>query len=407
MMFLNNINLDQNELLNGVIHKSTSTTRPSTPVVGQLTYDTEEFTLYSWNGTAWVSISDQDAVLSIIGTSPINAYENANRQVTISIDSATGGATPALGAIALGGDLNGTGTTALVPVVSGVGYGTADAETASSIHTAVGKSHDQNTDTGTTNTTFQIDSDASGPKLKNVSSSLELRNAADDAYANLRVNDLHVNGTLTYVHSTDVYMGDSIITLNAQVMQNTSNSNGGVDIKRLLADESGGTDTITGVGVVITGSGTTFLTDVSVGDVLIFGTQRRTITKIISDTSLEVDEAFNPQPSGDNFSWANQANARIYFDNSTGSWKVIDGSTTDLQTFQLARKYAANIGNGTDKDIIVTHNLNTRDVTVSVLLNSGTYEVVMVDWDATTVDTITLHFKKIPTTSQYRVVITG
>jgi hypothetical protein len=47
-------------------------------------------------------------------------------------------------------------------------------------------SHSQNTDTGTTGTTFHIDSDNTGPKIKNNSGALEARNSADDAYANMR-----------------------------------------------------------------------------------------------------------------------------------------------------------------------------------------------------------------------------
>lgn len=47
---------------------------------------------------------------------------------------------------------------------------------------AVTKKHSQNTDTGTTQTTFQIDSGNSGPKIKNNSGVLEARNSADDAY---------------------------------------------------------------------------------------------------------------------------------------------------------------------------------------------------------------------------------
>lgn len=47
---------------------------------------------------------------------------------------------------------------------------------------AVTKKHSQNTDTGTTQTTFQIDSGNSGPKVKNNSGVLEARNSADNAY---------------------------------------------------------------------------------------------------------------------------------------------------------------------------------------------------------------------------------
>lgn len=44
--------------------------------------------------------------------------------------------------------------------------------------------------TGTLSTTFQIDSDASGPKLKNNAGILEVRNAADDDYADIKCHSL-------------------------------------------------------------------------------------------------------------------------------------------------------------------------------------------------------------------------
>ena len=189
-------------------------------------------------------------------------------------------------------------------------------------------------------------------------------------------------------------------------MNSANNTSGGVDVKRLLADEVG-TGTVSGTTNVITGSGTSFTTDLSVGDVLIVGAERKTVTKIVSDTSLEIDSAFDTPPSASAYSFANQANARIFFDNSTGLWKVIDGATTSLQSFPLVRKYSATIGDGTNKSYVITHNLNTQDVTVAVRYTASDYQAVMTDWKATSVNTITVLFKKAPTSNEFRVVITG
>lgn len=57
--------------------------------------------------------------------------------------------------------------------------------------------HTQNTDTGTTSSTFQLDNDDSGPKLKNNSGVTEIRNAADDAYANIKAADVVASGNIT------------------------------------------------------------------------------------------------------------------------------------------------------------------------------------------------------------------
>jgi hypothetical protein len=50
----------------------------------------------------------------------------------------------------------------------------------------VAKIHNQNSDTGTTSTTFQIDSENSGPKLKNDNSILNIRNELDNTDAPIK-----------------------------------------------------------------------------------------------------------------------------------------------------------------------------------------------------------------------------
>jgi hypothetical protein len=70
-------------------------------------------------------------------------------------------------------------------------------------------------------------------------------------------------------------------------------------------------------------------------------------------------------------------------------------------------KYSANVGNGSDTTITITHNLGTRDVVVSVHEASGTYERVYPDIQHATTNTVDLVFASAPTSNQYRVVIIG
>lgn len=72
-----------------------------------------------------------------------------------------------------------------------------------------------------------------------------------------------------------------------------------------------------------------------------------------------------------------------------------------------AARYSVDIGNGALTSIVVTHNLNTRDVVVGIRLTGSPYTMVQVDWAATTVNTITLTFAVAPTASQYRVTVIG
>ena len=104
---------------------------------------------------------------------------------------------------------------------------------------------------------------------------------------------------------------------------------------------------------------------------------------------------------------SDRADAEMYFDNTNGVWKVKNGATDDLQTHQVARKYSVAIGNGADTSLVVTHNLNTRDVTVTVRETGSPYAVVFPDIEMTSVDTITVKFATAPTENQYTVVVVG
>lgn len=71
-----------------------------------------------------------------------------------------------------------------------------------------------------------------------------------------------------------------------------------------------------------------------------------------------------------------------------------------------ALKHAENLGDGVATSFVVTHNFNTRDVTVAVYDNS-TYEQVEVGVALTTVNSVTISFSVAPSASAYRVVIMG
>ena len=70
-------------------------------------------------------------------------------------------------------------------------------------------------------------------------------------------------------------------------------------------------------------------------------------------------------------------------------------------------KYASSIGNGSATSFVVTHNLGTQDVTVTVRENASPYAVVYADIELTNTNTITVLFAVAPTNNQYRVVVIG
>jgi hypothetical protein len=87
-----------------------------------------------------------------------------------------------------------------------------------------------------------------------------------------------------------------------------------------------------------------------------------------------------------------------------------DGITVNADSVVIDRavvvtKYAETIGDGTNTSYTVTHNLNTRDVIVSLYDTSSPYAEVMADVEHSTTNTITLLFSVAPTTNKYRVVV--
>jgi len=203
--------------------------------------------------------------------------------------------------------------------------------------------HTQNTDTGTSNATFQLGG-ASGIKIKNGNGGLELqiRNAADNGYGNLRVGDLYVEGTTTTIESNTVSIGDSTLELNSDITTSATNSDGGITIKRLASDN----------------------------------TTRKDAKLIFNNSSGK---------------WETTGGA----------------VTGELITAQIANKVSAIIGNGTDTEFTITHKLNTRDVIVSVRSNNSPYDIVLTDIEIPTVNTVKIRFASAPSNNAYSVTIIG
>lgn len=82
---------------------------------------------------------------------------------------------------------------------------------------------------------------------------------------------------------------------------------------------------------------------------------------------------------------------------------------TTLATMMASKteKFATSVGTGSSTSIIVTHNLNSMDVVVSVREVASPYAVVLCDVEHTNVNSITLRFATAPTSNQYRVTVVG
>lgn len=91
-----------------------------------------------------------------------------------------------------------------------------------------------------------------------------------------------------------------------------------------------------------------------------------------------------------------------------------DAGTDDarfITPFKLAtspfatKKFNQNIGDGSATSYVVTHNLNTRDVTVEVTRNSGNFDTVLAEVQRTSVNAVTILFDVAPTAAAFRVLV--
>ena len=89
-----------------------------------------------------------------------------------------------------------------------------------------------------------------------------------------------------------------------------------------------------------------------------------------------------------------------------GSGIVVSTGTVAIDTTVVVRKYAASIGDGSSLSYVVTHNLGTKDVQVTLYDNSTNAEY-LADVTHTSTTTITVAFSTAPTTNQIRVVVFG
>jgi hypothetical protein len=70
-----------------------------------------------------------------------------------------------------------------------------------------------------------------------------------------------------------------------------------------------------------------------------------------------------------------------------------------------ARRFSANVGDGTSTTIQITHNFATRDIQAYVYENSGSYRELIVEKQHTTTNRVDLLFDVAPSASAHRVVV--
>lgn len=376
--YLNNIDLNKNQLQNGVIH--VLATAPPNPVEGQIYYNSTDNRLYFYDGSNWIDASGD--IKSVTTTTPntltVTDPQGPNPSLAIVTSAVTNGGT----ALATGdqiydfvteeiGNIQFTvlGTTNEIEVTNGtIGNGGT---------VTVGLPDDVTIGNNLTVTNdLSVNNDLNVTNDLTVNGNVTLGNALSDTVdinGSLVVDgNLTVNGTTTSVNSNTVNIGDNIILLNADET-GAPTQDAGIEVERgtstnrsLIWNESAGNWQIQDVN----GNYQRIATYAdSVEDVTVTtgATDGLTVTETLSGTDNRIKEY----------------NVAI-----------------DFTQFQ----YKTSIGDGATLAYAVTHNLGSLDVIVQLYDNS-TYDTVYADVVRNSINQITVTFANAPAAGDIRVLV--
>jgi len=374
--YLNNIDLNKNQLQNGVIH--VLATAPSNPVEGQIYYNSTDNRLYFYDGSNWIDASGD---IKSVTTQTANQLDITDPNgPNPRVDVITGAVTNNGTALVTSGDIytyvansvgdismtiNGT-INEIEVTTSGPGqsFGNLDSIT-------VGLPDDVTIGNDLTVTT---DLTVNGnTQLGNaLTDTVDIAGDLDVAGNTVITGNLTVNGTTTSVNSNTVNIGDNIIVLNSDET-GAPTQDAGIEVERgtstnrsLIWDESAGNWKIQD----INGNYQRIATYAdSVEDVTVTtgATDGLTVTETLSGTDNRIKEY----------------NVAI-----------------DFTQFQ----YKTSIGDGSTLAYPVTHNLGSLDVIVQLYDNS-TYDTVYADVVRNSTNQITVTFANAPSTNDIRVLV--
>jgi len=431
-LFVTDINLNKNELQNARIQNLS--TAPSTPVTGQVYYNTTDNILYFWNGTEFIPTSGsleviQDAINATIvaGTGLDKTYDDNAGTYTLDIDSTVA---------TLTGTQTLTNKTLTSPVLGGTtttASGNLVVKPATNILEVQG---DGTSVVGQLQLNCHVNSHgqkiASQPHSQNATNTLKLPGGTEIGNADaVLVSD---TGTQTLTNKT---LTSPVVTgLDATTTEKGLASfadadftvaSGAVTIKNVnLATQTTGdyVATVTGTAneIEITGSGTegraaviglpndvTITNNLSVGGNLnVTGTINSVNTTQVNivDNVINLNTDFTGDPTVDagiRVERGNSADVQIRWAETPDQWEITNDGTN---YHAITRKFTQTVGDGSLTQIPVTHNLGSRTVVVNVY-DSATYDTIECDVVRTSTTVVTLGFTVAPASGAYTVVIVG
>lgn len=448
--FLVNIDLNTNELQNAVVQNLSSAPNSGNKE-GRIYYDTNTHKLRYYGASgAWYDLAAGGTAASTVtltgdvtGTASVNP---ATGIITLSttiehdyVDSISGTANQIV--------VSGSGGANSTPVISLAD----DVNIASSLNInngnftvdSNGNAYAQGTLQVHGNTTLdsslQVDGATTFNNAVTVNAALQVNNTANIT------GDVEIGGTLTidgnlqlsgiefvsdYGNSiqesgTDLVItagnGDIVLNPNGSLVVNADVSAYAVHTQTVtntsgtLNVESNTSVDISAPAVNITGplavnSNTTFQQNVTIeGDLEVRGTlnaiDRQTLD--VADNQITLNSNWTGAPTQDAAIIVNRGtagNSSLLWSEANDQWQLTNDGTN---YHSIARKYVEVVGDDANNQFIITHNLNSYDVTIQVYENNPNRELVETDININDANSITVAFVDAPSTNSYRVVIVG